>query len=130
MRHIHLAEGLRLQFPRRTEEFDQGVEIGMIAMLMDLGTQDFTRWISTANLELTRSLAKKMGYHLVEGPTDTGLTKVTLRVGRARPKLQLVHSRDGVLPQEVASREVAPQDVAPQVVAPSAGSRLIETTGP
>lgn len=118
MRQIHLAEGTRLQFRRRTEEFDQGVEIGMIVMLMDLGTSDFTRWISTVNLDLTRTLAKKMGYDLVEGFPNGGLTEVTLRQGRPRPKLELVHSRD----EEARA--------AAQEAAPSLDSRLAETIGP
>ena len=37
MRDIHLDEGLRLRFPKRNEEFNQGVEIGMVAVLGSIG---------------------------------------------------------------------------------------------
>jgi hypothetical protein len=93
MRHIHLADGLRLRFPGRSEEFDQGVEIGMLAVLMDLGDREFRRWISSANLAQARALAKQLGYHVVEGASDDEWTELVFRYGPARPKLQLVHSR-------------------------------------
>jgi hypothetical protein len=92
MRHIHLADGLRLRFPGRAEEFDHGVEIGMLAVLMDLGTREFTRWISTENLDQVRALAKQLGYHVVEGTSDGEWIELVLRSGSARPQLRLVHS--------------------------------------
>jgi hypothetical protein len=92
MRHIHLADGLRLRFPGRPEEFDQGVEIGMLAVLMDLGEREFSRWISAANLEQARALAKQLGYSVVEGHGDTEWVELTFRFGPARPTLKLVHS--------------------------------------
>jgi hypothetical protein len=92
MRHIHLAEGLRLRFPGRDENFDQGVEIGMLAVLMDMGTREFRRWISSANLDQVRALAKQLGYHVVEGEGGDGWTELVFRSGQARPQLKLVHS--------------------------------------
>ena len=92
MRHIHLAEGLRLRFPGRDESFDQGVEVGMLAVLMDMGTREFRRWISSANLDQVRALAKQLGYHVVEGEGDDGWTELVFRSGQARPQLRLVHS--------------------------------------
>lgn len=92
MRHIHLTDGLRLRFPGRGEDFDQGVEIGAVAALMEMEVADVSRWIAAANLEQARALAQKMGYRLVEGQTEDGWTHVTLRRGRARPQLRLVHS--------------------------------------
>jgi len=92
MRHIHLADGLRLRFPGRDENFDQGVEIGMLAVLMDMGTREFRRWISSSNLEQARALAKQLGYHVVEGEGSEGWTELVFRSGSARPQLKLVHS--------------------------------------
>ena len=93
MRHIHLAEGLRLRFPGRSEEFAQGVEVGMAAALMESGLREFTRWISEQNLPQVRSLAEKLGYRLVEGASDAEWTHATFRFGQARPQFKLVHSR-------------------------------------
>ena len=92
MRHIHLDEDLRLRFPGRSEEFDQGVEIGMLAVLMDQGSLEFTRWISRANLDQARALAKQLGYHTVEGNGDADWVDLTFRQGHAKPSLRLVHS--------------------------------------
>jgi len=92
MRHIHLAEGLRLRFPGRNEDFDQGVEIGMLAVLMDLGQHEFRRWISTENRNQARALAEQLGYHVIEGKGDAGWIEITFRSGPARPQLRLVHS--------------------------------------
>jgi hypothetical protein len=92
MRHIHLTDGLRLRFPGRNEEFDQGVEIGMLAVLMDLGTREFTRWICSENLDQARALARQLGYHVVEGAADAEWVELVFRTGAARPRLRLVHS--------------------------------------
>jgi hypothetical protein len=92
MRHIHLADGVRLRFPGRPEEFDQGVEIGMLAVLMDLGEREFRRWISAANLGQARALAKQLGYTVVEGHGDAEWVELSFRHGPARPQLRLVHS--------------------------------------
>lgn len=92
MRHIHLDDGLKLRFPGRSEEFDQGVEIGMLAVLMDQGLREFTRWISRANLDQVRALAKQLGYHVVEGNGDQDWVSLCFRYGQAKPVLRLVHS--------------------------------------
>jgi len=92
MRQIHLADGLRLRFPGQDDSFDLGVEIGMLAVLMDQGLREFTRWIAAENVDQARALADRLGYRLVGGPTDEGLTRVTLRTGQVRPTLRLVQS--------------------------------------
>jgi hypothetical protein len=92
MRHIHLTHGLRLRFPGRNEDFDQGVEIGMLAVLMDLGTREFSRWISSENLDQARALAKQLGYNVVVGDSDADWTELVFRSGVVRPQLRLVHS--------------------------------------
>ncbi len=92
MHHIHLAEGMRLRFPARSADFDQGVEIGILAVLMDFVTPEITRTISASNLEQARALADKLGYRLLEGVAADGLTTVILRRAQVRPVLKLVHS--------------------------------------
>jgi hypothetical protein len=92
MRHIHLADGVRLRFPGRSEDFDQGVEIGMLAVHMDNGAHEFSRWISRANVDQARALAKQLGYHVVEGGSDGEQIELLFRAGPARPQLRLVHS--------------------------------------
>lgn len=94
MRHIHLDDGLRLRFPARSEDFDQGVEIGMVAVLMDQGMREFSRWISRGNLGQVEAIARQMGYHTVEGSGDGEWVDLTFRHGlaKSKPSLRLVHS--------------------------------------
>jgi len=92
MRHIHLDNGLRLRFPGRGEEFDQGVEIGMLAVLMDSGLPEFSRRIGRDNLDQVRAIARQMGYYVVEDQEQDGFVDLTFRHGSARPKLKVVHS--------------------------------------
>ena len=92
VRRIHVEEGLSLRFPGRDEEFNEGVEIGILAILMSSEPRGFTHWISSANVAQARAIADKMGYRLTEGASDGELTEVILRSGRSRPALRLVHS--------------------------------------
>jgi hypothetical protein len=93
VRRIHVEDGLSLRFPHRDQEFNEGVEIGILAVFMSSGQRGFTHWVSTANVEQARSLAAGMGYRLTQGDTDGMLTELIFRTGRARPQLTLVHSR-------------------------------------
>jgi hypothetical protein len=93
VRRIHVEDGLSLRFPNRDKDFDEGVEIGILAVLMSSGARGFTHWVSSANVEQVRALAEGMGYRLTEGEADGPLTEVIFRTGRARPTLTLVHSR-------------------------------------
>lgn len=94
MRHIHLDDGLRLRFPGRSEDFDQGVEIGMIAVLMDQGLPEFSRWIARSNLSQVQAIAKQMGYRVEQDDGDEEWVEVAFVYGtvKAKPKLRLVHS--------------------------------------
>ena len=93
MRHIHLADGVRLRFPNRSEDFDLGVEIGIVAAMMELGEPEFARRIFAENLEQVRALADRMGYRALGELVDGGWAHVTFQYGQAKPALKLVHSR-------------------------------------
>jgi len=92
MHHIHLAEGLRLRFPARSADFDQGVEVGMLAALMSQDVSEFSRRISKANLGQVRAVAEQFGYRLVEGETVDDCVVLTFYSRAARPRLRVVHS--------------------------------------
>lgn len=92
MRHIHIAEGIRLRFAARSEDFDQGVEIGMLAVLMSQENVEFDRRVSLANLGQVRALAERLGYRVVEGPADEDWIDLTFYSRAARPRLRVVHS--------------------------------------
>jgi hypothetical protein len=92
MRHIHIAEGVRLRFPARNEDFNQGVEIGMLAVQMSQENAEFRRRVSSANLGQVRALAEKLGYRVIEGPDDGEWIELNFYSGTARPRLRVVHS--------------------------------------
>ena len=64
MRSIFVEDALRISFPGRNEEFDQGVEMGIAIALMAAG-QDFTVWLSADNIEQADELATRMNFHTV-----------------------------------------------------------------
>lgn len=92
MHHIHLAEGLRLRFPARSADFDQGVEVGMLAALMSQDISEFSRRISKANLGQVRAVAEQFGYRLLEGEAAEECVHLTFYSRAARPRLRVVHS--------------------------------------
>jgi hypothetical protein len=91
VRDIHLEQDLKLRFPGRPAEFDEGVEVGMVAALMALGGGPFSRRLSPTSLDQVRALAGKLGYHIVATLGDDAV-EVTFKPGPERPKLSLVHS--------------------------------------
>jgi hypothetical protein len=93
MHHIYLTEGTRLRFPARSEDFSQGVEIGMVALLMSQDVADFTRRISSANVGQARALAEQLGYRIVEGSAGEDWVELNFCNRAARPRLRVVHSR-------------------------------------
>jgi hypothetical protein len=100
MRHIHLSDDMRVRFPARSEDFDLGVEIGVIAALMEAHMREFTRRVSPANLEQARALADKMGFRVLHPPIPEPAAEewvdLTFRHGQARPSLRLVHCESEV----------------------------------
>lgn len=93
MRTIHIEDKLRLRFPHRDESFCEGVEIGIVAAMMGLGLPQFSRTVSTSNVDQARTLARKLGYHvtLCEGQSED-IVKLSFRDRPEAPKLRLVHS--------------------------------------
>ena len=56
MRHLYVQPDLRVRFPGRSEEFNQGVEIGMVALLMSMGQPNFVRWLSAESVDQARQI--------------------------------------------------------------------------
>ena len=93
MRRIHVEDGLSLRFPRREAEFNEGVEIGLIAAGLAARRREFTLRLADATLDQARSLAEGFGYRLHVHPLDDGSSEVVFLFGRRRPQLRLVHSQ-------------------------------------
>ena len=93
MRFIHVEDGLRLRFPGRDAAFNEGVEIGILAVNLASGRGEFTLQLSSATLEQARTLAAQMGYRVHIVRDDQNWAEVTFLTGRRRPKLTLIHNR-------------------------------------
>ena len=89
MRPIYVEEGLTLRFPARGEEFNQGVEIGIVAVLMAAG-QSFNVSLSLASVDQARELADKMNFRVIVGPIRDHTAHVTFSNTQGRPALTLV----------------------------------------
>jgi hypothetical protein len=91
MRWVHVEEGLSLRFPARDAAFHEGVELGVLAALLNAGHGRVTHVLSAANLDQARALAAKMGYRITLGRRDGDTVAVDFWTGSARPRLTLVH---------------------------------------
>lgn len=92
MRRIYVEEGLNVRFPGRSEDFAQGVEIGIALALLSSAQSNVTLWMSSETLEQVQALCCKMGFRSVVRASEGGASKITLMRGRARAELRLVHS--------------------------------------
>ncbi len=90
-RHVHLEDDCTLRFPGRSEDFAEGVEVGILAAQMDLGVAPLTRRVGTNNVEQVRSLARRLGYRVLVGATDGDWTRLELHRATDRPSLRVVH---------------------------------------
>ena len=93
MRWIQVEDGLSLRFPARDAAFHEGVEMGILAALLNAGHGRVTHILSAANLDQARVLAAKMGYRLTLGAGKGETIEVDFWTGAARPRLTLVHAR-------------------------------------
>jgi hypothetical protein len=94
VREIHLDEGCRMRFPGRSMDFRDGVEIGILAALMDTRAPKIARWIAAENVDQAQALAERLGYRVTVRDGEDGWSHLTLEHGARRPVLRLVASRD------------------------------------
>jgi hypothetical protein len=90
MRKIEIFDDVRLRFPGRDAEFDLGLEIGAISVLMAQGHMLIQRELSDAAVEQLRPIAERFGYALVATEAVSSLAWVTLSPKSRRPLLRIV----------------------------------------
>jgi len=93
MRWVQVEDGLSLRFPARDAAFHEGVELGILAALLNAGHGRVTHIMSAANLDQARALGAKMGYRLTLGGSEGEMIEVDFWTGPARPRLSLVPAR-------------------------------------
>lgn len=90
MRTIEIIDDVRLRFPGRDAEFDLGVEIGAVSVLLAQGTPLIQRTLSAAAIEQLRPIAERFRYALVATPAGEGMMEVSLLHWSRRPLLRVV----------------------------------------
>jgi hypothetical protein len=91
MRRLEVLDDLYLKFPGRTAEFDLGVEIGALSVLMAQGESMLCRRLTVEGVEQLRPIAERFGYSVIATPADEGMVETSLIHRRfGRPKLRVV----------------------------------------
>ncbi len=90
MRKIEILDDVRLKFPGRDAEFDLGLEVGSISVLMAQGIGLIQRDISAEAVDQLRPIAERFRYALVASPAGNGMMSVSLLPWSRRPLLRVV----------------------------------------
>jgi hypothetical protein len=90
MRRIEIVDGLTVRFPNRSEEFLEGVEIGLLAAALALSPVRHAVDIAQGALAQATDFARSLGYRVVEGPAAEGRVALTLLRADVRPALRVV----------------------------------------
>jgi hypothetical protein len=90
VRKIEIEQDLRVRFPGRGPEFDDGVEVGIIAAHLALGVRRVERQVSASVLAQLESLARAMSYRVVVTGTAGEALDVAIERVDARPALRIV----------------------------------------
>ncbi|KQS85008.1 MULTISPECIES: hypothetical protein [unclassified Rhizobium] len=90
MRKIEIIDDVRMRFPGRETEFDIGVEVGAMSVLIAQGTPIIERQMSKDALEQLRPIAERFRYVINATEAEGGLTSVYLSRWPKRPQLRVV----------------------------------------
>ncbi|TDK32234.1 hypothetical protein E2F50_18105 [Rhizobium deserti] len=90
MRKIEILEDVRLRFPGRDAEFDLGLEVGAVSVLMAQGIPLIQRELSHEAAEQLRPIAQSLRYTLVSTDAPSGMLAVTITHKSRRPMLRVV----------------------------------------
>ncbi|WP_430246169.1 hypothetical protein [Neorhizobium sp. DAR64861/K0K2] len=90
MRKIEIFKDVRLRFPRRDAEFDLGVEVGAVSVLMAQGQMLIRRELSDDTVEQLQPIADRLNYSLVVTEAVSGMSRVSLSPKSRRPLLRIV----------------------------------------
>ncbi|MEJ1162005.1 hypothetical protein [Prosthecomicrobium sp. N25] len=91
---IEVEPGLNLRFPRRSAEFLEGVEIGILAATLASAGADVVRPVGRTALEQARDLAAGLGFAAIEQADLGDRVLVCFTKRRRRQHLRLVSCPD------------------------------------
>jgi len=91
VRRIEILDNLRLHFPEQDDEFDLGVEVGSLSVLMARGEAMIRRSVTEQCVEQLRPLAQGFRYALVATPGEEGMMDICLSsTAFGRPRFRVV----------------------------------------
>lgn len=90
MRKIEILHDVRLRFPNQSADFDLGLEIGAVSVLMAQGAPIIQREISADAVEHLRPIAERFRYALVASDAGNGTMSMSLLLRSRRPLLRVV----------------------------------------
>lgn len=90
MRKIEIVDDFRLCFPGQPPEFDLGLELGAISVLMAHGVPSISRRVSPEAVEKLRPIADHFRYMMTDATPDAQMTDITLVMRTGKPKLRVV----------------------------------------
>lgn len=91
MRRLEILDDVYLKFPGRGTEFDLGIEVGAMAVLMAQGEAMLCRRFTPDGVEQLRPIAERFGYSLIATLAEDGMVDISLIHRRyGRPKLHVV----------------------------------------
>lgn len=90
MRKIEILDDVRLRFPGRDAEFDIGLEIGAVSVLMAQSHPLIQRELSADAAEQLRPIAERFRYALISSDVGGGMKAVSLVHWLRKPLLRVV----------------------------------------
>lgn len=91
MRRLEILNQVHLTFSGRGSEFDLGVEIGAVSVLMAQGEAMIVRCLTQEGIEQVRPIADRFRYNIATTSRPDGLVDLTLIHRRhGRPRLRVV----------------------------------------
>lgn len=90
MRLIEIEEGVSMRFPRRSEDFADGFEAGLVAAALVQLPHRHDATISAATIPALAKVATCYGYRMVQGAEINGMVRISLMRADVRPRLTVV----------------------------------------
>lgn len=90
MRKIEILADVKLRFPGRDTEFDVGIEVGAVSVLIAQGVPLIQRQLSRDATDQLRPIAEQFRYTMVATEADEGEMDVSLSNRARKPLLRVV----------------------------------------
>jgi hypothetical protein len=95
MRRIEIMDGLSVRFPNRSDEFVEGVEIGLLAAALAARPARHAADVTPRSVAQAEAFARSLGYRVVTGPETAGLVALTCMREDVKPSFKLVAVASG-----------------------------------